>query len=114
MKQHLVIKDLAQLSEEELKKLHDSFYPPYFMLQQIEKRIVEPSEGIKKVEVSDDGKLFIYFIQEAKFYPLPSIGQFIEKLGGDRALRIVSRWAYMEITPQKKELIDLLLEEFLK
>lgn len=81
MKLHISVKDLAELSEEALVKHHTAFYPPYFMLQQIDKRLIEPSkEKPTKLEISDDGKLYVYFVNIGKFYALPSIGQMLEYL----------------------------------
>lgn len=82
MKQHITLRDLAELGKEELEKHHRAFYPPYFMLQTIDKKLLERVDGKKpsKLELSDDGRIYVYIPDSGEFYAQPSIGQMIEYL----------------------------------
>ena len=81
-KQHITIKQLAELSNKALEKLKMEFYPPYYQLQIIDKRILQ-NQKAKSVIIYSEGNTYVYFPKSAEFYPLPSVGQMLDFLEGE-------------------------------
>lgn len=87
MKQKIKARQLAELSEEGLKRLTFRFYPPMYMMGQLNKnRLLD--EKNKRLEITTDNGTYIYLTSTSEFYPLLSIGQMLDYLGA-RAIKCV-------------------------
>lgn len=79
MKQHIAIAQLFDLTEEQLQRFKLAFYPPYYALQVLDKKVLQDKPD--KILLYNEGNTYVYFPKLGHFYALPNIGQMIEFLG---------------------------------
>lgn len=77
MKLRIDKKDLLDLTEKQLETFHKMFYPPYYQLGIIDKKILKGNKT-KVVEITNEHGTYVYFPKIGKFYALPNIGQLLE------------------------------------